>query len=294
MNRKLARLAALILLLVQAQFCVLAAETDRGFLWRIDGGAKPSYLLGSIHLAPASLHPLPGAVQRAFEQAEVLVVEADVVSLDPASISPFIAREGMYPAGRTLRDEFPAAEWAELEKLLRQLQLSPLFLLPQKPWLAQTTLTALVLMGEGFSQEYGIDVHLLNRARGAGKPVRELESVAMQLSLLASLPPDLQRRMFAASVRELARGESSGAAFVKAWRGGDTQLLARVMAESFDSLPQVKEALLTRRNHAMADKLVGWLQDGRSHLVTVGAGHTVGDEGLVELLRRAGFTLTQL
>jgi uncharacterized protein YbaP (TraB family) len=50
------------------------------------------------------------------------------------------------------------------------------------------------------------------------------------------------------------------------------------------------EALLTRRNHAWMELLKPWMRE-KPLFVAVGALHLPGAEGLIELLRRAGYTV---
>ena len=54
------------------------------------------------------------------------------------------------------------------------------------------------------------------------------------------------------------------------------------------------DAMLTQRNLGMRDKAVQWLTAGDKVFFAVGAAHLVGEGGLVELLRSAGYSVEQL
>src|SRR5437870_328701 len=66
-------------------FCLLSllfvvtvhAQEQRLFLWRIQSGKATAYLLGSIHVAKASMYPLDPQIEKAFNNSAALVVEAD-------------------------------------------------------------------------------------------------------------------------------------------------------------------------------------------------------------------------
>jgi uncharacterized protein YbaP (TraB family) len=51
---------------------------------------------------------------------------------------------------------------------------------------------------------------------------------------------------------------------------------------------------VTRRNADMAESIDRLLQDGHFYLVAVGSLHFFGDDGLVEQLRRRGYTVTPI
>jgi uncharacterized protein YbaP (TraB family) len=52
--------------------------------------------------------------------------------------------------------------------------------------------------------------------------------------------------------------------------------------------------LLDERNNAMTTKIERFLQTPKTYFVAVGAGHLVGDKGILSLLRRKKFIAEQL
>ena len=142
--------------------------------------------------------------------------------------------------------------------------------------------------------EHGIDRHFLNRAQG-GKPVLELESPAEQVALLLDFPdPDL---LMAQTLLQLEDMEAIIAPVYEAWLEGDsTTLYQLLLAQERASHPEF-EAIYRRfyddRNQAMADRLTELLAGEGHYFVVVGAGHLVGEEGIIALLRRTGFTISR-
>ncbi len=82
-------------------------------------------------------------------------------------------------------------------------------------------------------------------------------------------------------------------ALVAAWRAGDARALERMMAEEFKDSPGLFRTLTTERNRRWMQTLTGLLGEDQDYLVVVGALHLVGRDGLVELLRRQGYTVVQ-
>lgn len=289
-----ALLSPLWLLLLLLASLAQAAESDRGLIWKVEGAAKPSYLLGSIHLAPPSLYALPKTVTEAFAAADALVVEVDLLSADAMKLGRLTAERGIYPAGQSLRQEIGDAEWAALERALRRYGYSPQFADRQRPWLVQMSLAAAAFMAEGYDQNAGLDLHFLPQAKAEGMPVRELETAESQLALLSGFPPALQRRMLAHTVRQLLEEEIEIGELAESWRRGDAAALGEVVMREFGGFPEVEAALVHERNAAMAARLRGWLKDGRSYFIVTGAAHMLGESGLAAALRRAGYKVNQL
>jgi len=83
----------------------------------------------------------------------------------------------------------------------------------------------------------------------------------------------------------------------RAWQSGDATAMQEVITSSVRDYPQLKPLmtkLLDERNTAMAAKIERFLQTPKSYFVAVGAGHLVGDKGILSQLRRKKFTVEQL
>ena len=62
-------------------------------------------------------------------------------------------------------------------------------------------------------------------------------------------------------------------------------------------LPGVKaiqEAMFDERNKRMTDKISQYLQEDSSYFVVVGAGHLIGENGIVDLLSKRGYTAKRM
>ena len=83
---------------------------------------------------------------------------------------------------------------------------------------------------------------------------------------------------------------------IRAWSGGDAETMEEILSESVREHPRlmpVFEALFYQRNATMAAKIEEYLKEEGKFFVVVGAGHLVGEKGIVELLKRKGFPVEQ-
>ncbi len=87
------------------------------------------------------------------------------------------------------------------------------------------------------------------------------------------------------------------AKMVEDWEKGDAKALdqlVRKAARDNPKLEPIMKKLFDDRNVKMLSKIEKYLQSNQSHFVVVGAGHMVGEKGLVQLLRDKGLKVEQM
>ena len=263
-------------------------------LWRADGSSNSVYILGSIHLLREEDHPLPVVIDKAYADAEIIVMELDMDDLDPVYTQAAFNRAGVIPDGATLRDLMGDAAYAEAEEAAAVIDI-PLDMLAQsEPWLAAMTVELMMLYRIGFDPLLGIEMIMTTRATQDGKPIEGLETVDEQLSFLDGLPLEVQREMLLQTLTQGAALSESVDELIDAWRFGDTAALEEGLLSSLGEQPELSDALVTNRNRRWAETIADWLEDDRDYLVVVGALHLVGDEGVPNLLADKGIGIHQL
>ncbi|MBI3171160.1 MAG: TraB/GumN family protein, partial [Hydrocarboniphaga effusa] len=115
MIRRCALVAALLALPATAQ-------SAAPFLWQVRGEHATHYLMGSIHMLPASAYPLPAALDRAYDSAQRLVFETDPAVLDEAQTRATLSAAAR--AERPMREALPPQTYAEVVRQARRLGLA--------------------------------------------------------------------------------------------------------------------------------------------------------------------------
>ena len=289
-TKTLRAIASGILLLASLQ-----ATAATGLAWRIDTANKPSYLVGSIHVGTPGMYPLPAALEDAFVAADVLVVEADIIHADYDAVAKQTYKLGLYHDGTNLREHLTDRQWQALGAALEQVRVPPAVVLPQRPWLAYTTLAGALIAAQGYSDQLGVDRHFMKEAQSQSKPIVELEGLQWQLKLLAGLDDRAQIDMLMDSVNHMEHDRRALKAAVAAWIQGDAATVRRLFDQGFgETPPRLRDELVDKRNATMAERIREMTKDGRSYFVVVGCGHFVGPDGIVARLRQSGFTIERL
>ncbi len=276
---------------------VQALADDTGHpvtLWQVEGESNSIYLLGSIHMLREQDHPLPGIIDSAYDDAEVIVMELDMDDLDPVYTQAAFSRAGVMSDGRTLRDLMGDEAYAQAEEAAAVVDI-PLDLLAQsEPWLAAMTVEMMLLYRIGFNPMLGVEMTITSRATRDGKPIEGLETVDEQLAFLDGLSIEAQSDMLVQALVEGAAMSESIDALIDAWHKGDTATLEGGLLHSIEGQEELNDALITNRNRRWVETIAGWLDDDRDYLVVVGALHLVGDEGVPALLEARGLGIQQL
>jgi len=161
-----------------------------------------------------------------------------------------------------------------------------------RPWMVAVTLAALEMQKSGFDPALGLDRHFRDRARTASKPVRTVETAMEQIGMLESLGPALQDALVVEALRGASSEVNQARALFTAWKAGDGPSLEKILVEGTKTSPEIYKVLFVERNRRWVPKIEACL-DGARCMIVVGAGHLVGADGLISLLRARGYTVEQ-
>ena len=160
---------------------------------------------------------------------------------------------------------------------------------PLRPWLAGVYVELYSYIKAGFSTYYGVDHLIEEQARARGAEIGYLETVEEQLSNFSVLSRGAEIAYLTAAVRGVLEEPHLQFELLSSWASGDTARLSDLLDEGFAEVPQLRARLLVGRNQKWIPKLKAMLASEKTHFVTVGAGHLVGRDSVVEMLRARGY-----
>jgi len=263
-------------------------------MWQINGASNRIYLLGSVHVLRQQDYPIPTAIEKAYQDAEILIMEIDVDDLDPIEMAGMVKELGVIKDGSTLQEIMGPSLYEEAADYASQLDIPFLMLAQTEPWLAAITIEQMMLLRIGFNPEYGIEFHLSAKASEDSKEILGLESVREQLEFLDKLSLSAQRSLLIQTLRESMNIEENLDLLIDAWRHGDIDFLEENLLAEMQRYPELYRTLVVDRNEAWVEQIRNLIGEQDDYLIVVGTLHLVGDDGLPALLSEIGITTDQL
>lgn len=278
--------AAAALLLALAGCRQAPTEAIHPALWEVRGPrGEQAWLFGTVHALPGPVEWKSPAIGQAIRDSDVVVVEIS----NSGEVPALFARLSRTPGQPPLSQRVSPRARKGLADFLEDHSLSDGAFSDMETWAAALTLSR---AAQGSSNsKWGVENLLLRAARL--KPVEEIEGAAEQLGIFDGLPETEQRDLLEAVLSEAA-DRSGGERLYTAWSRGDVPALTRATQSGLLADPELREALLVRRNRVWTDRIVAILGRGRRPLVAVGAGHMVGADGLPAMLAAKGYEVKRL
>lgn len=266
-------------------------------MWSVDGIPNSVRIAGSVHYLRDSDHPLPEALRRAYEAADVLVVEYDVIGdgmpVRPRDLASSVPRAGRLQTIGPLRRSVSTREFTELRRLAERRDLDIFLLDRMKPWFAGMYVVDRELEEAGFESDLGVDNHLMRRAREEGKPVLALESRDEQRRMFEQIPRSQQIDFLVQSLKEAPLMAEAMDRLVRIWRAGDMDALERNLLHPLQAKPSEYERFSLARNLRWSERMDAFMGAEEDYLVVVGTAHLLGPESLIERLHRRGYALSR-
>jgi uncharacterized protein YbaP (TraB family) len=271
------------------------SQSKKSFLWRIQSKTNTVYVLGSIHYLKKEVYPLDEKIESAFAQSDILVVEANINDIKQGDIQKLIG-SAFYLGSETLEKNVSTETYEMVKKELGEFGLTLEVIDKERPWFLALTLASLGTLKLGFDPNYGIDKYFLSKATGK-KKILELESFDHQINLLSQLSDKDQELLLLYTLKDINVLKKELDKLVQAWISGDAKGVESIVTRSLEEekrLSPIYERLIYERNRDMASKIEDYLKTKETYFVIVGAGHLVGNQGIIEMLKEKGFLVEQL
>lgn len=266
-------------------------------MWRVAEGPNQVYILGSLHMLKPGFYPLPAEMEEAFASSKALVVEIDETQGDPMARQILTLQRATYSGDETLTSRLSPKTKEAFDAYLSKSGQKGVIFQKMRPWFASLMILMQELVKAGFNPQEGIDRHFLREAKAQKKEILQLETAEFQIKLLSDFPEELQDTLLFSTLVGAKDMDKDAELLVDAWSRGDAQAMNDAITKNEKDYPElepVQNKLLYDRNGPMVDKIEGYLKSGGTYFVVVGAGHLVGDRGIISLLKQRKYKVEQI
>ncbi|GLQ57631.1 GumN protein [Devosia nitrariae] len=265
-------------------------------MWRLSDSDSTLYLFGTVHLMSADVEWRTPEFETALKDVDTIVLEADVTSPEALKrMGEVVGELAINPPGVTLSSLLGPERAARVVELAESLGLPSAGLEGFRPWFALTLVSIAAMQKEGHHATLGADQQVLDQALGQGHAVDYFETAEEQLLILAGLDDEVISRVFEASLAEYEDFGEHMTHMLDVWRMGDLAGLEAMANKSVQKVaPAMYEAMFVARNRAWIERIEEMMAGEGDYFIAVGAGHFVGEDGLVDLLEERGHTLERI
>ncbi len=263
-------------------------------VWKVSNGQNELFIAGTVHILPPSEFPLPTEFDKAYQQADSIVLEAKLPDPTDQQAQMAMIQKLAYPAGETLSQKISESTYKELKQYLSGLGLNLDELNGFKPGFVLSMMTIMEAHKAGLAGE-GVDAFYDKQAKKDNKEVNYLETAEFQLNMLANIGKDSEEKFILETLKEMSKFEPQLEQLIAAWRTGDINAIDSLILEQAKSKdPQGYQSMFTDRNRNWIPQISEMLNDKEKELVLVGAGHLAGDDSVLKMLKAKGYSVTKI
>ena len=263
-------------------------------VWIATKDSQSVYLGGTVHLLRPADFPLPAPFETAYTASEKLYFETDIAGLSDMSVQARLLQELTYKGDQSLRTVLDDSTYQALSAHLVTIGMPIQMLEKFKPGLLVSTLQVLEFQKLGFTPQ-GVDAYFNSRAIEDGKALGELEPIDAQIGYIAEMGIGNESEFIRLSLEDLDEMETSMNQMLGAWRSGNDEMLDALFVNDMkEGYPELYDSLLVQRNLNWLPIIEAMFSDSDTEFVLVGAAHLVGEDGLLNMLRKKGYEVQQL
>lgn len=282
---------------VETPLSYAPTDEEKSLLWQISGLElqTPSFLFGTIHMINKADFFLPDGLKDALAGSDKITFEINMEEMNNFSALMPVMMKMFMADGKTLKDLYTEEEYTIVQEHFNKIGLPLAFLNRIKPMFLSMMASEDAMNMQNPEKEGEIvsyEMELMKIAQTQKKAVDGLETAEFQMSLFDSIPYEAQAQMLMASIQSGSE-ESEGnqmEEMVKMYKDQDIQGMQRMVKGDKDGISEYEELLLLSRNRnwiPVMEKMMA----AKPTFFAVGAGHLGGEEGVIALLRKVGYTV---
>lgn len=274
---------------------IFTFQSNAQLLWKISGNGleKPSYLFGTHHIAPIHICDSIAGFNEAFNSCTQLYGELELEDIQ--AISKEIAKYTLLPQDSLLDKLYTPEEYKLIDEVVKKnMGVSADQLKMLKPVTISTQLSVIISMQafNDFNPTLPLDAFLQKKAKEQGMSVKGFETSLFQAQILFGEPLPQQASSLLKTIKHFDKMKPFIVEMCDVYMKQDLDSIFKLMQDpELSFTPEEMDRLVNNRNHNWNQQLKDIIPQQPTFIV-VGGGHLPGSNGLIELLRKQGFTVT--
>lgn len=272
---------------------------EHSLLWEISGKdlKTPSYLYGTIHIIGKDDFFLTDNTKKAIDDTERMTFEINMEDMTNMSALMSMMMNAFMKDGQSLKKLLNEEDYALVDDKFKELGL-PLMMFDRIKPMFTSMMTQMDMSGgnpmtdDGGSTGY--EMEFMSMAQEREMEMAGLETMEFQMSMFDSIPYEAQAQMLVDGIKAEAEGSEQANEMdimIKAYKEQNLNALDAYINSAEGGMGDFTDLLLVRRNQNWIPEMAKQMAE-KPTFFAVGAGHLAGEQGVIQLLRDAGYTLS--
>ena len=263
---------------------------DNSLLWEISGKhlSKPSYLFGTFHLMCKEDIHFSNNLTQAIKNAGEVYFEMDLD--DPSNTFGALLFMNM-KNGKTLKDLYSSEDYTRLSIFFKDSLQAPIdFIKKIKPAFLEAFIYPKLMPCKNMS---GVEEELMKIAKQNKKEIKGFETIQLQAAVFDSIPYEEQAKDLLKTIDSIGQYKKYFDSMLTVYKNQQLSQIEKMFNSTEFGMEENRDVLLDNRNKNWVEQLKK-IMKGKNVFIAVGAGHLVGDKGLIALLKKEGYKLRPL
>ncbi|MEO5995524.1 MAG: TraB/GumN family protein [Chitinophagaceae bacterium] len=261
---------------------------ENTLLWKISGNGlqKSSYLFGTMHLLCADDAKLSDNLKNVIKESEQIYFEVDMDDLlGMMGAMKYLKMNG----NKKLQDILTAEEYKKIKDYFeKKPAMIPLEMMQYfKPYFISSLLSE---QSMACTAQGGMEQSIMEESKQYKKEIKGLETVEFQASVFDSIPYELQAKELVKYIDSADKNDDATKELVAVYKMQDLKKIQELTEKEDGGVAEFIDLLLYNRNADWVNKISN-IMPINGVLFAVGAAHLPGDKGVINLLRKKGFTV---
>lgn len=290
MKKVITLLSGILILILQPDAKAQDKADNKSLLWKISGNGltKPSYLFGTIHQICQSDYFWTDKMKSSLDACDKICLE---MNMDDPNMMTQVTSGLINTSGKTLQDYFTPSQYQLVKKYMKDtLGMDIAAFAQMKPVMLEMLFG---LKDIKCDSPVAYEEKIMATAHVENKEILGLENVKEQLDVLESTPIDTVVKQLLDVVEHTDSDNSEiYDKMVILYKQQDLPALYDLIKSSKE-LGDDMNAFLDTRNKKWIPRMAEKMKSG-SVFFAVGAGHLWGGNGVINLLRKEGYTVQEV
>lgn len=272
-------------------FCFSAFSQSS--VWMVEKKGAKIYIGGSIHILRDADYPLPTEFDKAFDDSQTIVFEFKQDDANNQKMAQELIGLMLYPNNKTLKTELSKDVYEKLRVFCEAHNIRIERFHPYKPLMLILTLMRVTLHEIGASST-GVDRYYKNKAVEFEKTALGLESYDEQLQIMANMGNENYNNFVRYSLKDFNDSVNKFETLISDWRSGESSVMLEHIKDYKLYFPVLYNSLLVERNRKWIPQIESYFETIETEFVIFGAMHLYGEDGVLQLLEKKGYKISQL